>query len=86
MVKNLPANERDIRAVGLIPGSGRSSEGGHGNPLQYFAWRIPWTEKPGGLTVHRVTQNQTRLKRHSTHTHSGTVNTPPFPDEDREER
>ena len=22
---------------------------GNGNPLQYFAWRIPWTEEPGGL-------------------------------------
>ena len=21
----------------------------NGNPLQYSAWRIPWTEKPGGL-------------------------------------
>ena len=22
---------------------------GHGNPLQILAWRIPWTEEPGGL-------------------------------------
>ena len=22
---------------------------GNGNPLQYFSWRIPWTEEPGGL-------------------------------------
>ena len=21
----------------------------NGSPLQYSAWRIPWTEKPGGL-------------------------------------
>ena len=35
--------------LGLIPGLGRSPGGGHGNPLQYFAWRIPWTEEPGGL-------------------------------------
>ena len=33
--KTLPTNVGDIRDVGLIPGSGRSSEGGHGNPLQY---------------------------------------------------
>ena len=45
-VKNLPANARD---VGSISGSGRSPGGGHGNPLQYLAWRIPWTEEPGGL-------------------------------------
>ena len=32
MVKNLPANARDIRDTGLIPGLGISSGGGHGNP------------------------------------------------------
>ena len=26
-----------------------------------FAWRIPWTEEPGGL--HGVAESQTRLKR-----------------------
>ena len=35
MVKNTPANGGEIRNVGLIPGSGRSPGGGHGNPLQY---------------------------------------------------
>ena len=28
-----------------------------------LAWRILWTEEPGGLTVHGVTESQTRLKR-----------------------
>ena len=32
-----------------VPGSGRSPEGGNGNPLQYSCLRIPWTEEPGGL-------------------------------------
>ena len=32
MEKNLTANARD---TGSIPGLGRSSGGGHGNPLQY---------------------------------------------------
>ena len=31
------------------PGSGRSPGEGNGNPLQYHAWKIPWTEEPGGL-------------------------------------
>ena len=31
------------------PGWGRPSGGGHGSPLQYSCWRIPWTEEPGGL-------------------------------------
>ena len=22
---------------------------GNGTPLQYFAWKVPWTEEPGGL-------------------------------------
>ena len=26
-----------------------------------LAWRIPWTEEPGGATVHRVANSQTRL-------------------------
>ena len=36
-----------------------------------LVWEIPWTEQPGGLTVHRVTQSWTRLKRLSTHRHGG---------------
>ena len=35
VVKNPPADEGDIRNVGLIPGSGRSPGGGNGSPLQY---------------------------------------------------
>ena len=46
---NPPANAGDIRGVGVIPGSGRFPGGGHGNPLQFLAWGIPWTEEPGGL-------------------------------------
>ena len=32
---------------GFIPGLGRSSGEGNGNPLQYLAWRIPWMEETG---------------------------------------
>ena len=35
MINNLPANEGDARDVGSIPGLGRSSEEGNGNPPQY---------------------------------------------------
>ena len=31
-----------------------SSGEGDGNSLQYSCLRIPWTEEPGSLTVHRV--------------------------------
>ena len=34
-VTNPPASARDVGDVGLIPGSGRSPGGGHGNPLQH---------------------------------------------------
>ena len=35
MVRNLPANARDVRDVGLIPGSGRSPGEENGDSLQY---------------------------------------------------
>ena len=35
VVKNPPANAGDRRDMGLVPGSGKSPGGGHGNPLQY---------------------------------------------------
>ena len=34
VVKNLPTNAGDMRDLGSISGLGRSSGGGHGNPLQ----------------------------------------------------
>ena len=50
VVKNPPANAGDIRDMGLIPRSGRSPGGGHGNPLQYsLPGEPPRTEEPGGL-------------------------------------
>ena len=43
-----------------IPGSERFLEEGNGNPLQYSAWRIPWTEEPGRLhTVHGAAESET---------------------------
>ena len=48
-VKNMPANAGDSGDVSSVPGSGRSPEGGNGNPLQYSCWEVSWTEEPGGL-------------------------------------
>ena len=45
MVKNPPANEGDIRDVGLIPESGRTPGGGHGNPLQCSCLENPWGQR-----------------------------------------
>ena len=36
VVKNLPTNAGDIRDTGLIPGLGRSTGGGNGNPPPVF--------------------------------------------------
>ena len=60
MVKNLPANARDIRDAGSSPGLGRSTGGGHDNLFQYSCLENPggawWTEERGAgwVTVHRV--------------------------------
>ena len=59
VVKNLPANAGDIRDVGLIPGSGRSPGGGHGNPVQYCGLENPMDRGIWQATIHRVTKNQT---------------------------
>ena len=49
VVKNLPADAGDIRDTGSVPGLGRCSGEGKGNPYSILAWRISWTEEPGGL-------------------------------------
>ena len=41
MVKSPIANAGDVRDVGLIPGSERSLEGGHGSLLQYSCLENP---------------------------------------------
>ena len=49
VVKNPPANAGDMRDVGLIPGQEDLLEEGMATHSSILAWRIPWTEKPGGL-------------------------------------
>ena len=49
MVKNPPAKAGDVRDVVSIPGSRRSLEEGLATHFSILAWRIPWTEEPGGL-------------------------------------
>jgi len=43
---NPPANAGD---TGSIPGSGKSLEKEMATHCSILAWKIPWTEKPGGL-------------------------------------
>ena len=66
VVKNLPVNARDIRDIGLIPGSGRSSGGGSGNPLQYSCLENPMDRGAWQAKVYRASKSQTRMKQLST--------------------
>ena len=57
VVKNLPADAGDKRDVGSTPGLGRSRGEGMATHSSILAWRITWTEEPGGLQSvgsHRV--------------------------------
>ena len=59
VVRNPSANTRDVRDVGWIPGSGRSSGGGHGNPLQYSCLENLMDRGAWWATVQRVAKSQT---------------------------
>ena len=59
VVKNLPASAGNARDVSLIPTSGRSSGGGHGNPLQYSCLENPMDRGARWATVHGVKKSQT---------------------------
>ena len=55
-IKNLPANAGDM---GLIPGPGRSPEGGNGSPLQYSCMGNPMDRGAWWASVHGVAKSQT---------------------------
>ena len=59
LVKNPPASAGDVRGVGSIPGSGRSTEEGMATLSSILAWEIPWTEEPGGLQSMEALKSQT---------------------------
>ena len=57
--KESACNTGDTGDVGLIPGSGRVSAGGNGNPLQYSCLKNP--KDRGAWWGHGVTKNQAQL-------------------------
>ena len=58
MVRNPPANARDMEDVGSIPGLGRSPEGENGNPLQYSCLE---NSMDRGVTWATVYESRTQL-------------------------
>ena len=50
----------NVGDLGLIPRSGKSLEKGMATHSSILAWRIPWTEEPGGLQSMR-SQSRTQL-------------------------
>ena len=56
MVKNLPAvQETQLQSLGLED----TLEKGMATHSSILAWRIPWTEEPGGLQSMGVAKSQT---------------------------
>ena len=68
VVKNPPANAGDMRDVGLIPESGRSPGGGHGNPTPVFLPGESYGQGAWQAAIHGVAKSRTGLKRLHTHT------------------
>ena len=52
VVKNPPANAGDVRHMGSISGSGRSRDGGPGNPVQYSFLENPMDRGAWWAVVH----------------------------------
>ena len=70
MVKNVLANAGDLRDMSSIPGSGRSSGGGHGNPLQYSFLENSMDRGAWWATAHGFAKSWTEAistAQHSTH-------------------
>ena len=57
--KKSACNVRDTGDSGSVPGLGRSSGGGHDNPLQYSSWRVTLDRGAWQATVHRVANRRT---------------------------
>ena len=59
VVKNPPANARDTRYSGSVPGSGRFPGGGNGNQSQYSCLETPIDRGAWWAMVHWITESDT---------------------------
>ena len=65
VVKKRPANARDERDVGSIPGLGRYPGEGHGNPLQNSCLKNSMDRGAWWAIVHGVAKSWTQLSTHA---------------------
>ena len=59
VLKNSTANTGDRRAVGSVPGLGRSPGRGHGSSLQYSCLENPMDRGAWRAIVHGITKSLT---------------------------
>ena len=64
VIKNPPANARDSRDVGSLPGLGRSPGEGHGDPLQYSCLENPMDRGAWWAIAHGVAKSWACLSTH----------------------
>jgi len=65
VVKNSPADAGDAQEAGSIPGSGRSTGVGNGNPVQYFFLENSMGRRVWWTIVQGVAKSQTWLSTHA---------------------
>ena len=58
LVKNLPADARNAKDVGLITGSGRSPGEGNDNPLQYSCLENPMDREAWQVTANGAAESE----------------------------
>ena len=63
--KNLLASAGDVGDVGSIPGSGRSSAGGNGNPLQYSCLKNSSDRGSWWASTHGFAKSRSQLSMHA---------------------
>ena len=74
VVKNPPANARDVRDIGSIPGLGRCPGEGHGNPFQYSCLENLHGQRSLMGPIHGVAKSWTQLTWLSMHREQGQEN------------